>query len=339
MAKRQPTTKDIGLLLQLYDDDQLELAPEFQRNSVWPRPAKAYLIDTILRDRPIPLIFLQRSTSPQTGRPSYSVIDGQQRLRAIIDFTEDRFRLTQSQESDSYYRKKFSQLSEEEQDQILNYDLVVQELHGYSAADIKDTFIRINKYVVKLSPQELRHAKEEGKFADFVERLGKWNVWKDHGIISAAQLKRMRAVEFAAELSILLIEGPQDKKAAVDLYYVQYRNRFPYSRATETKLKGYMDWVVNAIPNFKKSRYRKPVDLYSLVGALDDLVEGGRKLNSLPRKRSGEALVAFEKKIRSKRPPREASRYAVAASRQTDNVLPRETRIEILKDVITKAAL
>jgi hypothetical protein len=55
MTKRSPTTKAIGLLHQLFSNGQLTLAPEFQRNSVWPNAAKAYLIDTILNDRPIPL--------------------------------------------------------------------------------------------------------------------------------------------------------------------------------------------------------------------------------------------------------------------------------------------
>ena len=59
--KRTPTTKYVALLLQLRDGDQLTLAPEFQRNAIWPRAAKAYLIDTILYDRPIPLLFFARS--------------------------------------------------------------------------------------------------------------------------------------------------------------------------------------------------------------------------------------------------------------------------------------
>src|SRR5437870_8976887 len=106
MSKRSPTTKDISLLQQLYQQGQLLLAPEYQRNNVWPTPAKAYLIDTILNDRPIPLLFLQRVASAQTGRPAYSVIDGQQRLRAIFDFMDDRFRLTQSDKQAPYYRKR-----------------------------------------------------------------------------------------------------------------------------------------------------------------------------------------------------------------------------------------
>src|SRR5436853_3871836 len=107
MNKRSPTTKDVALLRQLHDQGQLSLAPEFQRNSVWPHAAKAYLIDTILNDRPIPLLFLQRISSAQTGKPGFSVIDGQQRLRAIFEFIDNRFRLTQSDKKSPFYNQKF----------------------------------------------------------------------------------------------------------------------------------------------------------------------------------------------------------------------------------------
>jgi hypothetical protein len=158
MVKRSPTTKDIGLLYQLYKNGQLTLAAEFQRNAIWPRPAKAYLIDTILSDRPIPLLFFQRTTSAQKGLPAYTIIDGQQRLRAIFEFLDDRFRLSESPKRSRYFNRRFSDLPSELKDQIRNYDLVIEELSGYSESDIRDMFVRINKYVVRLSPQEMRHA-------------------------------------------------------------------------------------------------------------------------------------------------------------------------------------
>src|SRR5437016_1254091 len=142
MAKRSPTTKDIALLHQLFKNNQLTLAPEFQRNSVWPNPAKAYLIETILNDRPIPLLFFQRTTSPQTGRPSYTVIDGQQRLRAIFDFMDDRYSLAKDPKRSKYSQKRFSELEHRLKEQITNYDLIIQELSGYSDNDIRDMFVR-----------------------------------------------------------------------------------------------------------------------------------------------------------------------------------------------------
>src|SRR3954469_3455239 len=112
MGRRRTTTKDIGLLRQLFTEKQLNLAPEFQRNSVWPRAAKAYLIDTILNDLPISPLLFQRGSSTQSGRPSYEVIDGQQRLRAVFLYLDNRLRI--SEPTDSEWRgKRFGDLAPE----------------------------------------------------------------------------------------------------------------------------------------------------------------------------------------------------------------------------------
>jgi hypothetical protein len=337
MTKRSPTTKDIGLLKQLHDDGQLTLAAEFQRNSVWPRPAKAYLIDTILNDRPIPLMFFQRGSSAQTGKPSYAVIDGQQRLRAIFEFLDDRFRLTETDKKSPFYNRLYSELETTDQETILNYDLVVQELSAYDEDAIKDIFVRMNKYVVKLSPQELRHARATGKFSTFVETIGKWAYWRDNRIFSKQQIKRMRPVEFAAELAILLIEGPQDKKAAIDLYYHRYQPTFPKAKPTRSLLRQYLTWVETALPDLADSRYRSPTDFYSLMGALHDVSDEGKRLSSVDAEAAGDQLREFGTKTRRNNPSGDAARYVAAASRQTDNIQPRTTRIEILGKLLNRA--
>jgi hypothetical protein len=334
MSKRSSTTKDIGLLRQLHTDSQLLLAAEFQRNSVWPQAAKAYLIDTILNDRPIPVLYFQRTVSAQTGRSVFTVIDGQQRLRAIFEFMDDRVRLTQSTNA-SFKNLKFSGLSTEQKSQVLNYDLLIEELTGYDDEDIKDMFIRMNKYVVRLSKQELRHAREKGKFKDFVEGLGGLEFWSREGVFSQLQIRRMRPVELAAELAILLIEGPQDKKEAIDLYYVRYKERFPGSRAIRKRLKTYLRWIKKALPDLSESRFRKPVDLYSLVGALDLVSNGGRSLSKLKPGNVTQTLTEFERKTKQTEPKGVAARYLLAASRQTDNIGPRKTRIEIIASILT----
>lgn len=335
MAKRSATTKDISLVRQLYQNGQLRLGPEFQRNAVWPRAAKAYLIDTILQERPMPLFFLQRGRSAQTGKPLYTIVDGQQRLRAILDFLEDRFPLSESRDR-RFRGKRFSELKPDFQDAILDYDLTIEELTGYDEPQIRDIFVRMNKYVVKLSPQELRHAREQGQFFEFVESLATLPFWREYGVFTAQQLRRMRAAEFSAELTILLLDGPQDKKLSVDLHYVQYSRRFPQGSEVRQRLTAYLEWIATAIPGFKKSRYRKPTDLYSIVGALDRVTRGGKRLSAL-KKRAGPALVAFEKDTNRKIRSRRASTYLAAASRQTDNIGPRTTRIDILVDLLSTA--
>lgn len=333
-SKRSPTTKSVGLLRQLFKSNQLDLAPEFQRNNVWPSAAKAYLIDTILEDKPIPIIFIRRELSAQTGQHTYSIIDGQQRLRAIFQFLDNRLRLTQSK-GRSYFRKNFRELSLEQQARILDYDLIVEELSGYPDEQVDDMFARINKYNVRLNQQELRHAKAEGAFHEFATRVGDWPVWKDKRIFSPQQIKRMRAVEFAAELAMLMIEGPQDKKARIDVYYNEYyKAEFAEAPEIQQRLRAYLNWIERALPQLGTTRFRKSVDLYSLIGALDYLSDDGQNLGKLDPKKLGRALIAFDKKTKLKEPTGSVGRYVAAASRQTDNLTPRQTRIDVLVEAL-----
>lgn len=335
MKKRVATTKEISLVRQLFELGQLTLAPEFQRNSVWPKPAKAYLIDTILNDRPVPPLFFQRVQSVQTGKPHYAIIDGQQRLRAIFEFLDDRFRLGGSAVQSAHQGKLFSQLQPVDKDAILNYALDVQELYGYDDPDIIDIFERMNKYVVKLSAQELRHARQgNGKFAKFAERIGKWKFWAERGVFSGQQQARMKNIEFAAELGILLIEGAQDKKSSIDLYYGEYKDEFEKAKETEALLKSYLDWIEKAIPNLRQTRYRSPTDLYSLVGAIHQVSNEGKRLSVMPARDAGRDLLEFAAQTKNPDAKDDAARYVVAASRQTDNIQPRNTRIEILSKVL-----
>lgn len=330
------TVKDVALLHQLFKDGQLVLAPEFQRNSVWPAAAKAYLIDTILNERPIPVLFFSRTVSAQSGRTIYSVVDGQQRLRAIFEFLGNHFPLSESK-GQPFYKQKFSQLSAENKRRILSYDLPIEELYGYSDKDIRDMFDRMNRFVFKLSPQERRHAKEEGAFKKFVESLGRMSFWDNQRVFSKLQQRRMRAEEFAAEITILLVEGPQDKKSSIDLYYLQYREKFPDAASVKNRLVKYLAWIRRALPDLQERRYRKPTDLYSLIGALDAVSGAGKQLSAIDAAASGRRLSALEADIGSEHPSGTAARYILAASRQTDNINPRASRIEIISGLLDRS--
>lgn len=62
----------------------LDLQPPFQRRSVWKPGAKSYLVDTVYRGLPVPLIFLRERLDLSTMRTKREVIDGQQRLRTLF---------------------------------------------------------------------------------------------------------------------------------------------------------------------------------------------------------------------------------------------------------------
>ncbi|HEY5436347.1 MAG TPA: hypothetical protein VIK13_14015, partial [Candidatus Limnocylindrales bacterium] len=60
------------------------------------------------------------------------------------------------------------------------------------------------------------------------------------------------------------------------------------------------------------------------------------RLTDLSAGAAQQRLIAFEDELRKEASPR-ASRYLLAASRQTDNVAPRRTRIEILAELLAGA--
>src|SRR5580658_7278247 len=80
----RPETKTIKDIENLFEDDLLNLEPGFQRQSVWTERDRAKLIDSILRNYPLPAIFLYKRE--EDGNLVFDVIDGKQRLESIFMF-------------------------------------------------------------------------------------------------------------------------------------------------------------------------------------------------------------------------------------------------------------
>ena len=145
---------------------RLELRPDYQRKEVWSKAAKIMLMDTILRNVPMPKIFLQAILRDQD---TYRiVIDGQQRLTAILDYLGGRFALDAPYEGE-HAGKRFSELPATVQNEILNYKVDVNEIRNATPDVIRDIYSRVNKYTVQLTKQELRRADYPGAFLDLGE--------------------------------------------------------------------------------------------------------------------------------------------------------------------------
>jgi len=73
--------RSIFELYRRYQRGDLNLDPEFQRNYVWDDKRASLLVESVLLEIPIPVIYLAEEID---GR--FTIIDGQQRLRSFFRF-------------------------------------------------------------------------------------------------------------------------------------------------------------------------------------------------------------------------------------------------------------
>ena len=147
-------TYSINDFIEWEERKQLEISPKFQRRSVWSPQAKSYLIDTILKDKPLPKIFIRATTDPKTRRTVREIVDGQQRMRTILSFVKDGFRISKIH-NEEFGGMTYSELPEDVQTEFLKYELSVDLLLDLPDRDILDIFARLNTYSVSLNKQEL----------------------------------------------------------------------------------------------------------------------------------------------------------------------------------------
>ena len=207
-------------------DNKLNLSPWYQRRSVWTRPQKAYLINTLFERKPIPALYIRHFIDMERSSSVKEVVDGQQRARAIIEYCENEFSAKTGQKST---RRTFNQLTPTEREKFLLTPLPVGFLLGADDSDVIDIFARINSVSKTLNAQEKRNAQFSGEFKQFIlsestERLG---LWRNLSIFSANDIARMVEVQFMSDVVYNLINGLSDfRPSALDSIYKKYDEDF-----------------------------------------------------------------------------------------------------------------
>ena len=213
----------IADFLDWHKTKRLVLNPDFQRGDVWSPAAKTFLIDTVLRQLPIPKVYLRTTVDLNTKKSIREVVDGQQRLRAILDFAEDKFAL--SKRAAEFAGKKYSTLSEDQQEAFLSYAIAVDQLLNAANDDVLEVFSRLNSYTVTLNAPEKRHGKWQGEFKWSVRTASRqWGAfWKDFGVLSVRERVRMMDDSLTAEMFAVLLEGVKDGgQPKLDIIYRTY---------------------------------------------------------------------------------------------------------------------
>ncbi len=255
----QKTFYKIADFVTWQKNKQLRLSPEFQRRAVWKPGAKSYLIDTIVRGMPIPIIFLRdKRTNIDQFEPLREVVDGQQRLRTVLSFVcpqylddfnseRDDFKVSKAH-NESIAGKTFSELDEDTKRKILDYEFDTHILPGrIDDREIIQIFRRMNSTSFTVNKQELRNSEFFGEFKTSVyqiaaEQLQRWRKW---GVFTEDNISRMSEVELSTELLDMMIEGEISGKSPsrLDGLYSTYDEEYPFRTEAENRFRYIMDLI------------------------------------------------------------------------------------------------
>ena len=159
--------RSIFELFRKFQRGDLILDPEFQRRYVWDNKKARLLIESVLLEVPIPVIYLAEEDDGK-----FTVIDGQQRLRSFFRFLNNEFKLRGLSVLSDLNGKYFKDLDKEKQRKIEDTTLRVIEIRKESHPDVKfEIFERLNVGAVKLKDQELRNCIYRGKYNDLIKEL------------------------------------------------------------------------------------------------------------------------------------------------------------------------
>ena len=256
---------------------ELDIAPKFQRRDVWNDKARSYLIDTIVRGKPIPKLYMRQSVNPGTRRTTRQIVDGQQRLRSALSFIQDGFKISKTHHEE-FGGKHFSSLDEDTQRDVLRYEFVVDLLEDMPDNEVYDLFARINTYSETLKPQELRNAHWFGEFKSSAYLLSKEFVTflENNKVFTPKQILRMAEAEFISELLLAIHEGIRaGGKAVIDNAYKKYDDEFPHRRLHERRFRQTVD-IIGAIVggDLPQLKFRATRLLYPLFCAVFHLKFG-----------------------------------------------------------------
>jgi len=358
-------TTYVGLdLLAWRQQGVLILSPKFQRRGVWSSAARSYFIDTLLRGFPVPPLHIRLLREPKRGLVR-EVVDGQQRLRALFDFIEGKYRLS-SQVGDEWANKTFERLDQADRDRLQEFRFSVYQYQNIDDATVLEIFARINTYSVALNAQELRNGRYFGEFKKGVYTLALRHLefWRDTRVFTDAAIARMHEAQLVSELLVMQMDGLQDKKSSIEDFYKHLDEGWSAETARwETKKRvvplewlsrreseSRVDAVLDAIGEvvgdmLPESEFRRVPLFYTLYTAFYHRIYGIPGFDRpTPKRPFGDdagvrlrATVDALSELVSEKPKLEDLRgwrreFLLAAARQTDNVAPRRTRLEVVWD-------
>lgn len=213
----------IDLLVKRLRHSEIDLSPSFQRKAdLWNDQKKSRLIESLLIRIPLPAFYFDATTESR-----WLVIDGLQRLSTLRAFLIDknaasRLRLTGLDYLQAFEGKTFDELPRDMQRRIEETQVTAHLIRPGTPPEIKyNIFRRINTDGLVLTPQEIRHALNQGPVVVFLDELAgskEFRFATDGGVSSRRMLDREFSLRFCA---FSLTPYREFKESSLDLFFTR----------------------------------------------------------------------------------------------------------------------
>lgn len=275
------------LVKKIYDDfknSKLIVDETYQRRKVWLPQDKVRLIETVLLELVVPEVFFWPSSlDAETGEMVTHIVDGQQRIRSIVEFISGEFPLADMHLMNESIRQRcsnkyFSQLSDSDKTRVWMHNIAVVNIDpSFSRGDITQMFYRLNLTNYNLNAQERRNSKESA-FGDASEALSKLDFWKYCKVFSSADARRMKDVEYCCSIYILANEGVVDQTNSrkINDYYDDYAEVFDEDNVLYNKIEIALKIIMELLDKSTLSFVSKKAQMYSLFSLIFKLLDSDK---------------------------------------------------------------
>ena len=215
---------------------RLNIRPKYQREFIYQPDQQKAVIDSIFKGFPLNVLYWVENPDG-----TYELLDGQQRTMSICSYCEGEFFVNVNGRTAG-----FSNLTNEEREHLLSYELQVYICRNGTTAEKKDWFQIVNIGGETLSDQELRNALYPGPWITSMKRrFGKSNCVAKQ--LADRYISRKWIRQEALEEVLRWISG---SKAAIDDYMAAHQNDAD-SDAEWDYFQRVIKWVEILFPNYR----------------------------------------------------------------------------------------